>query len=266
MLSVYDREDATFDYPSMASTAQYCIRFWSSVRIPDGVYGQFGFAHESQRVATVSTDEGLAATQTAADDAFDEWVEANPADGEDAELSDAQWKSVLKTAHDNYAGKAMDPRDTPVIARAALMFHNAPGEQFGDEREEVLGFQVELVGGSTTVADIVETYRTEDVYWAVSTVPRKEETDQSGLLQAIQGLQQSVESMANNSNFTELSSQQSALLDAMKESTELLKPMASIANIKLQEMKSTHLYGLQLNGKAMAEEATERRIARGGVR
>lgn len=265
-LSVYDREDATFEYPSLASSARYCINFWSSVRIPDGVYTQFHNEHHLQRVSTINTDEIRATVQKDADDIYFEWGEANPEDAQDAELSAQKWQEIVDEVRSNIVGPPMDPRDAPVIARAALMFHNAPGEQFVDEREMVLNHEVQLVGGMTTIAEVAEAYRTDEIYWSVSQEPQRRDVEQSSLIDAINELKHSVDTMANNTDLSELTVQQKTLIDELRTSTKLQEPVAKLAEIQLRKSVSEVQDTYRERSQRNIELAAQRREARGEKR
>lgn len=266
VLSVYDRDDATFQYPSLASTAQYCVDFWSAVKIPDGVYTQFAQEHHLYRVATLNTPEMHDHVRVIAAEVYDEWAAAEIQEPVDEDVSAAKWSEIVAEIQASVVSPAMDPRDTPVIARAALMYRNAPDEQFEAERETVMNYEVQLVGGMTTVAEIAETYRTEDIYWAVSTEPQQHSIDQSILIDALHDLKQSVDTMASNSDLTELSNQQRALLDAVESSAKLQQPVAKLAQKQLDDRVRDYEDNLRARSLANIEAAAQRREDRGEKR
>lgn len=160
-LSVYNRPDASFEYPSIATTSEYCIEFWSNTPVPPEVFRQFATAH-----AIKIENE----TRRAASDELYEWQDALPAEPE-PEALEAKWAELFTQHSTSSYERMMDPRDVPVIARAALMYHNAPSEAYPSEREAVLDYEVELTSGPTTVEELVSRYGTEEIYESVSTMP-----------------------------------------------------------------------------------------------
>lgn len=265
-LSVYDREDATYVYPSLASTAHYCVDFWSAVKIPDSVYTQFGQEHHLYRVATLNTPEMHDHVRGIATEVYDEWAAAEIQEPVDEDVIAAKWSEIVAEIQASVVSPAMDPRDTPVIARAALMYHNAPGEQFEVERDAVMKCAVQLVGGMTTVAEVAETYRTEDIYWAVSTEPQKHSIDQGILIDAIHDLKQSVDTIAGISSLTEIADQQRALLTAVESSIKLQQPVAKLAQKQLDDRIRDYQDNLRARSLANIEAAAQRREARGEKR
>lgn len=160
-LSVFNRPDASFEYPSIATTSEYCIGFWSSVQIPNEVFRQFSAVQE-QRLAEEA--------RLKASESFYAWMDALPEEP-DEEDKESKWVELRNECLSEYEAFGMDPRDVPVIARAALMYHNAPSEAYPIERETVMDYEVQLVGGPTTVEELVERYGTEEFYESVSTLP-----------------------------------------------------------------------------------------------
>lgn len=141
----------------------------------------------------------------------------------------------------------MDLRDVPVIARAALMFHNAPDGFYQAERDQVLDYEVLLTTGQTTVAEVVERYDTESIYDSVSTMPPPNQTlDQDMLLQAISELRGSIQSLATQDDFRELAGRQDDLIN-------LQKPVAKLAETQLIEME--YAREEELLARAAATEA-----------
>lgn len=161
-LSVFDRADATFEYPSIATTSEYCIGFWSNAPIPAEVFRQFAAAQAQQ----VETE----ARNTATDELW-EWRDSFGENEPENSLIEAKWIELLRLRTEESTSQRMDPRDVPIIARAALMYHNAPSEAHGSEREAVLDYEVELTTGPTTIEELVERYGTEEIYESVSTMP-----------------------------------------------------------------------------------------------
>lgn len=168
-LSVYNRPDASFLFPSPSSTAEYCIRFWSTTNIPDGVFKQFFSRRTGSRKTLEGDQDFLETIRDLTEHSLENWLDENSDATE--EETDTRRSQLSAETFDRFAGKAMHPSDVPVIARAAMMFHNAPSEDFLEEREAVMDFEVTLVNGRMTVAEIADLYKTEAAYLSLSTEP-----------------------------------------------------------------------------------------------
>lgn len=237
-LSSFNREDATFEYPAVAATAEYCISFWSRVQIPDAVMGQF-----SQRYESVYRAE----MERLAHDPYMEWYSTVEQWSPSEEEKEEKWQKILASKQASSNMPKMDLRDVPVIARAALMFHNAPDGFYQAERDQVLDYEVHLTTGPTTVAEVVERYDTEGIYDSVSTMPPPNQTlDQDMLLQVISELRGSIQSLATQDDFRELVGRQDDLIN-------LQKPVAKLAETQLIEME--HAREDKLLARAAATEA-----------
>lgn len=248
-LSVFNREDATFEFPSIATTSDYCINFWSTASIPTEVFTQFSDRHRSY--------SGDLAREKA-ENQFYSWKDSFGDTLPDDDAQRAEWDRIRSEINNELLEGAMDPRDVTTIARAALMYHNAPDESYGDQRDQVLDYEVHLSKGSTTVAEIVDKYGTEHIYDSVSALPRPTPNlDQEMIKGLFDNLQGSIDTLANRDMARENTVDQLATVQS--DLIELQRPVAEFAKAQLSRWQTQHEGRLDARVRE-ADRAQEERI------
>lgn len=161
-VQLFDRMDGSFFHPSPFKTAESCIRFWSTIEIPDAIVDQFVDDFHDAQVKLV--DDEMYRYMHAWES---EWLAKNPKP-ERSELK--AWEAKYDREREEYRlsilpdveathPSALGRYDIPQLIRAAQMWTHAPNARFGDEQDKVGSHLVELFDGSMTVDQIEAKYQ-----------------------------------------------------------------------------------------------------------
>lgn len=159
---LFDRMDGSFFHPSPFRTAENCIRFWSSIEIPDAIIDQFLDDFHAAQVKKV--DEEMRRYMHAWES---EWLARNP---KPATAEIPAWEAKYTPEREEYRlailpgvqdanPSALGRYDIPQLIRAAQIWTHAPNARFGDEQDKVGSHSVELFEGSMTVDEIEAKYQ-----------------------------------------------------------------------------------------------------------
>lgn len=173
-LPLHDRMDGTFLHPTPFKTAEKCIRFWSTVEIPDVIVDQVAVAYAQVKSDEVDTrmDEVMLEWQR-------QWFAANP---QPKDKHIPAWDAKYQSEREAYRLKVLPgveaerPQgigeyDATQLIRAAQMWYHSPNYvRFPAEDEIVRNFQIELHGGLMTVEEIENLYGLERVHHAMTRI------------------------------------------------------------------------------------------------
>lgn len=178
---IFDREDGSFLLPSPSKTAQHCIRFWSTVHVPDDIGLVFDRTYSSRGMQEKAKPEFAPALKER-----QEWAAENP----DATRTERvlAWRRIKEERGLPARGFDLGSSYEVVpLLRASQMYYHAPSERFPEEREAVMNHPVELLDETLTVREIEEKYRFSAFHHVLESEPSA--IDLSSLEQAISVMQ-----------------------------------------------------------------------------
>lgn len=163
---LFDRYDGTYFHPAPSATAEHCINFWASVRIPDEIITQAKNAYHADRQQEINDDM---------EDTMREWtirwMKENPEPGRKAgPAATEEYNQRFRDEHEVHRQKILPSveakrplhlgsYDAPQIIRAVQMGLHCPNPDFfPDEVPKVMEHPVELIGGNLAVYDIWKKY------------------------------------------------------------------------------------------------------------
>lgn len=161
-VQLFDRMDGSFFHPSPFRTAESCIRFWSSIEVPDAIIDQF--AEDFHAAQTELVGEEMRRYMHAWES---EWLAKNP---KPATSEIPAWEAKYNREREDYrlsilpgvkdaSPSVLGQYDVTQLIRAAQMWTHAPNARFGDEQDKVGSHSIELFEGSMTVDQIEDKYR-----------------------------------------------------------------------------------------------------------
>lgn len=160
-VQLFDRMDGSFFHPSPFRTAESCIRFWSSIEVPDAIIDQFAedfhdgqskkVDEEMYRYMHAWEADWLTRHPKPSPAEVPAWESRYAAEREDYRLS------ILPGVEESYPSK-IGEYDVAQMIRATQMWAHAPNPRFEGEQEKVGAHLIELFDGSMTVDEIEAKY------------------------------------------------------------------------------------------------------------
>lgn len=186
-IRLFDRTDGSFLNPAPSATAEHCIQFWSTVRIPDEIIDQVVVAYAADRAQEIDEDMDQAMAQWRA-----RWEEQNPAPKQRhlEEYQDrfkAEYEQHRQAILPGVVAKRperLGEYDVPQLIRAAKMIRKRPSpERFPGQEDKVLDEPVELFHETLTVMEIESKYKLSRIKDSMDRIHR---TDNKALLTALE--------------------------------------------------------------------------------
>lgn len=185
-IRLFDRTDGSFLNPAPSATADHCIRFWSSVEIPDEIIDQVVVEYAKMRSTEIDRDMENAMAQWRT-----HWEDQNPVPKRGLEEYQERFKAEYEQHRQAILPGVSAKRperlgqyDVPQLIRATkMMIHRPNPGRFPGEELKVMNEPVELFNETLTVAQIDEKYNLYEVKHAMERIHR---TDNGALLTALE--------------------------------------------------------------------------------
>ncbi|XKH58641.1 hypothetical protein LG293_16450 (plasmid) [Citricoccus nitrophenolicus] len=170
-LKLFDREDGSFLNPPASRTAEHCIKFWSTVEIPDEIVVAFRDAQRAEREQRVQPYR-----QAEFDAWYQQWAPSNP--GATAQQWTPAWEQYAKTngVEERLEEKvpSLAYQDASQAIRALQMIRMAPDEQrWPEETQTVREHQIETFRGVVPALELCKTHKLIRVAGVLDRMPEQ---------------------------------------------------------------------------------------------